>query len=56
MSALIPAYPEEPTTDRELFLSWFNDFITVSAFAEYYGMTKERALQLIITESEKENA
>lgn len=34
-------------SDRELFLSWFNDFLTVKAFASYYGLTESDALDLI---------
>lgn len=34
-------------SDRELFLSWFNDFLTVSAFASFYGLTESSALKII---------
>ena len=32
---------------RELYLDWFNNFLTVACFAEYYGLTEEEA-QLVI--------
>lgn len=32
---------------RSLFLSWVNDFLTVDAFAAYYGMTRATALRVI---------
>ena len=37
-------------TNRELYISWFNDFLSVSAFAEYYGMQHMEALHLINSE------
>jgi len=37
-------------TNRELYISWFNDFLTVEAFAEYYGMPHTEALNLINVE------
>lgn len=36
-----------PQTATALFLSYFNDFLTVDNFAEYYGLTRERALHII---------
>ena len=35
------------TTEFEIYLDWVNNFITVAAFAEYYGLTVSQALQLI---------
>jgi hypothetical protein len=33
---------------RALFLSWFNDFLSVDTFAEYYGLTDDfQALRVI---------
>lgn len=43
-----------PQTDRELYLDYFNNFLTVERFAEYYGMTVADAKDLIQTEKEKE--
>jgi len=31
----------------ELYLSYVNDFLTVSCFAEYYCMTEEKAHRII---------
>ena len=31
----------------ELYLDWFNNFLTVSAFAEYYGFTPTQASNII---------
>ena len=40
--------PENFTTNlNELYLSYFNDFISVSAYAEYYGMSETTAHQII---------
>lgn len=34
--------------DREaMYLDWFNNFLTVQCFADYYGMTRQEALDLI---------
>lgn len=34
--------------DREaMYLDWFNNFLTVQRFADYYGITREEALDLI---------
>ena len=30
-----------------LYLDWFNNFLTVDRFAEYYGMTAEKANRVI---------
>jgi hypothetical protein len=38
-------------TDRELYLSYFNDFLTVARFAEYYNMTEQQARDLINKEA-----
>lgn len=40
-------------TNRELYLSYVNDFLTVDAFAEYYDMSRSQALSLINTERNK---
>ena len=40
-------------TDEQLYLSYVNDFITVAAFAEYYGMTEEDAHALIERERKR---
>ena len=32
---------------QELFLEWFNDFLTVAKFAEYHGFTVEHADNVI---------
>ena len=34
-------------TDRDLYLSWVNDFLTVVCFAEYYGLSVSEAVNLI---------
>lgn len=34
-------------TKQELFLDWFNNFLTVERFAEYYNLTIEQARRLI---------
>ena len=31
----------------EMYLDWFNNFITVSAFADHYGLTDEDAQRVI---------
>lgn len=31
----------------ELYLDWFNNFLTVEKFAEYYGMTEEHAQEIV---------
>ena len=30
-------------TNQDYFLSWFNDFLTIPKFAEYYGFSFKRA-------------
>ena len=30
-----------------MFLDWFNNFLTVQAFADYYGISRWRALRVI---------
>jgi hypothetical protein len=30
-----------------MFLEWYNNFLTVAYFAEYYELTEEQALELI---------
>jgi hypothetical protein len=32
---------------REMYLCWFNDFLTVKRFAEYFGISPLRAHRLI---------
>ena len=32
---------------EDLYLDWFNNFLTVDRFAEYYGMTAEKASRVI---------
>jgi hypothetical protein len=34
-------------TNAEYFLEYFNNFLTVDRFAEYYGMTKDKAQKVI---------
>ena len=34
-------------TPHEAFREWFNDFLTVSAFAEWYGIEEKEARRLI---------
>jgi hypothetical protein len=31
----------------KLYLDWWNNFITLGAFADYYGMTEHEALTMI---------
>lgn len=31
----------------DLYLDWFNDFLSVAAFAEYHGITDAQAADLI---------
>jgi len=35
------------TAYKILYLSWFNDFLTLPRFAEYYGMDEKQALRAI---------
>jgi len=42
-------------TPHELYLSWVNDFLTVKAFAEHYGMSEQEATELIERERAKQN-
>lgn len=39
--------PTRPKTNAEYYLSYYNDFLTKERFAEYYGMTLEKALFVI---------
>ena len=32
---------------ENFYLSWINDFLTISKFATYHGMDKKRAIYLI---------
>lgn len=32
---------------EEMYLDWFNNFLTVACFANYYGMTETEARNLI---------
>lgn len=34
-------------TKADMFLDWFNNFLTIKRFAEYYGMTIDDAKKLI---------
>lgn len=43
-------------TDLELFRSWWNDFLTVDAFASHYHLTRERAEQAINRGRDQHNA
>ena len=38
------------TTDREIYLDWVNNFLTIEKFAEYYGITYLEAVTLINTQ------
>lgn len=31
----------------EIFLDWFNNFLSVEYFAQYYGFTEEKARRVI---------
>lgn len=42
------------TKEREMFLDWFNNFLTIERFAEYYGVTVEEA-QAIIAKGRQEH-
>lgn len=46
-------YPSEQWP--ELYLDWFNNFLTVERFAEYYGMTQEHAEEIILTGRKTDN-
>lgn len=37
---------------REMFLDWFNNFLTIERFAEYYGITETYA-RIVIKEGRK---
>jgi hypothetical protein len=39
----------------DLYLDWFNNFLTVERFAEYYGMTEEHAKEIIFTGNKTDN-
>ena len=32
---------------QKMYLDWVNNFLTVSAFAEHYEITKEEAIEII---------
>jgi len=32
---------------EEMYLSWFNDFLTIERFAEFYNITVSKANQII---------
>ena len=38
---------EEIVTYQELFLSWFNDFLTVDCFAQWCGVSVQKAKRII---------
>jgi hypothetical protein len=40
-------------SDYEKYLDYINNFLTVFAFAEHYGMTENEALTLIGKESKR---
>lgn len=40
-------------TNNELYLDWVNNFLTVSFFAEYYGMDEDQARWIIESERNK---
>jgi hypothetical protein len=44
---LLPLHTPPGKTDREKYLDWVNNFLTVERFAEYYGMTEDAARTLI---------
>lgn len=46
----------QPLTDLELFRSYFNDFLSVERFAEYYGLTIEHAQTSIALGRDEHNA
>lgn len=35
------------TKCREMFLDWFNNFLTVQFFADYYGISRPKALRVL---------
>jgi len=42
------------TKVEEMYLDYFNNFLTVDVFAEYYGITRSNA-QAVIKEGRKQN-
>jgi hypothetical protein len=38
---------KEQQNCKLMFRDWFNNFLTVPVFAEYYGITESRALEVI---------
>lgn len=44
------------SSDLELFRDYFNNFLTVERFAEYYGMTNEEAEAAITRGRDQHNA
>lgn len=34
-------------TEKEMYLDWFNNFLTIGKFAEHYGITVNRANEII---------
>ena len=34
---------------EDMYIDWFNNFLTVPRFAEYYGLTESKALRVINT-------
>ena len=34
-------------TETEMYLDWVNNFLTVARFAEYYGISKDKAYDII---------
>ena len=45
----------KPEEWPELYADWFNNFLTVERFAEYYGMTGEHANEIIYTGQKTDN-
>ena len=43
-------------TDRELYLDYVNNFLTVQGFADYYCMRHGDALALLVTERARDRA
>lgn len=43
-------------SDLELFRDYYNNFLTLARFAEYYGLTEDKALEAITLGREEHNA
>ena len=46
-------HPETLTVNQALYLDWVNNFLTVSKFADYYGITEAHAIAIIDSERAK---